>query len=82
MPASAKRAAAKVPARNVAKAASKLVAKPPARSRLCHALVVAPDDPPPFVSVAEVLRHARGVHVTVGEPPRAIEQLEIGRAHV
>src|SRR5438477_1235714 len=34
MPASAKRAAAKVPARNVAKAASKLVAKSPARSRL------------------------------------------------
>src|SRR5438132_88397 len=34
MPASANRAAAKVPARNVAKAASKLVAKSPARSRL------------------------------------------------
>src|SRR2546427_12880840 len=34
MPASANRAAAKVPARNVAKAASKLVAKSPARPRL------------------------------------------------
>lgn len=46
-----------------------------ARSRLCHALMVAPDDPPPFAAVAEVLRHARGVQVTVGEPPHAIEQL-------
>jgi hypothetical protein len=46
-----------------------------ARARLCQALVVTPDDPPPFMAVAEVLRHARGVHVTVGEPPQAIEQL-------
>jgi len=46
-----------------------------ARARLCHSLIVAPDDPPPFVAVAEVLRYARGVHVTVGEPPHAIEQL-------
>jgi hypothetical protein len=46
-----------------------------ARARLCQALVVAPEDPPPFAAVAEVLRHARGVHVTVGEPPQAIEQL-------
>jgi hypothetical protein len=46
-----------------------------ARSRLCSALAVAPDDPPPFVAVAEVMGHARGVHLTLGELPQAVEQL-------
>ena len=46
-----------------------------ARSRLCSALAVAPDDPPPFVAVAEVLRHARGVHLTLGDLLGAVDQL-------
>jgi hypothetical protein len=51
------------------------IASAAARARLCQALAAAPDGPPPFATIAAVLRHARGVHVTVGEPPRAIEQL-------
>jgi len=46
-----------------------------AQSRLCSALAVAPDDPPRFVDVAEVLRHARGVHLTLGDLSGAVSQL-------
>jgi hypothetical protein len=51
------------------------IASTAARARLCQALAAAPHDLSPFAAVAALLRHARGVHVTVGEPPQAIEQL-------
>jgi hypothetical protein len=46
-----------------------------ARSRLCSALVAAPSDSSPFTAVAELLRHTRGVHLSIGELPSALEQL-------
>lgn len=46
-----------------------------ARARLCGALLVAPDDPPPFAAVAGLLRPARGVRVFLGDLPHTLEQL-------
>jgi hypothetical protein len=46
-----------------------------ARSRLCHALISVPADQSPFASIAGVLRHSRGIHLTMGAVPRALEQL-------
>jgi hypothetical protein len=46
-----------------------------ARSRLCHALIAAPADQSPFAAVAGLLRHTRGIQMTLGAVPRALEQL-------
>ena len=46
-----------------------------ARARLCDALLVAPDDPPPFAALAGLLRPARGVHLAIGDLLQSLEQL-------
>jgi hypothetical protein len=46
-----------------------------ARSRLCHALIAAPGDQSPFAAIAGILRHTRGIHLSMGALPRALEQL-------
>jgi hypothetical protein len=51
------------------------ISAPTARARLCGALLVAPDDPPPFAAVAGVLRPARGIHLALGDLPLTVEQL-------
>jgi hypothetical protein len=51
------------------------IAAPAARARLCGALTVAPDEPPPFAAVAALLRHARGFYLSLGDLTHALEQL-------
>jgi hypothetical protein len=46
-----------------------------ARARLCSALIAGPEGPSPFAAVAELIRHARGIHLTLGDLPRAVGQL-------
>jgi hypothetical protein len=51
------------------------IAATTARSRLCGAVTVAPDDPPPFAAVAALLRPARGIHLPIGDLSQTLEQL-------
>jgi hypothetical protein len=46
-----------------------------ARTRLCSALIAVPESQSPFAAVAQVIRHTRGVHLSLGDLPRALEQL-------
>jgi hypothetical protein len=51
------------------------VAAAAARSRLYHAMLSAPADVSPFAAVASLLRHTRGIHLTMGDLSQALEQL-------
>jgi hypothetical protein len=51
------------------------IAASAARTRLCHALIASPEHLSPFAAIASVMRHSRGIHLTLGDLPGALEQL-------
>lgn len=51
------------------------VAAAAARSRLSHAILAAPADVSPFAAVASLLRHTRGIQLTLGDVEQALGQL-------
>jgi hypothetical protein len=51
------------------------VAAVAARSRLCQLLLAAPSDAAPFAAVASLVRHTRGIHLTLGDIAGALGQL-------